>query len=50
MGLCVMEREWLSPSSVTADEVTQNCSEKIYAKFCPFTMAIEEHLDLNQFL
>lgn len=41
-------------STVTADfnfsisEVTQNCFEKICAQFCPFTMAIEEHLDLNQ--
>ena len=37
---------WRSP--VTVVEVTQGCFEKIYAQFWLLTMAVEEHLDLNQ--
>lgn len=37
--------QWGSP---VTDEVTQNSFKKINVQFCPFTMPIEEHLDLNQ--
>lgn len=42
------DRVALWRSAVTADEVTQNCFEKIYAQFYSFIMAIEGHSDLNQ--
>lgn len=44
---CHGDRVALWGSPVTG-EVTQNSFKKINAQFCPFTMPIEEHLDLNQ--
>lgn len=45
---CHRDRVALWRSPITADEVTHNCFEKTYAQFCSFTMAVEEHLDLNK--